>query len=142
MYEVAFAPADEEQGRKTLHSHWQIWLAQLSQSLRDDLFSQSPICRKRAREKFFKLINNFMHSSYGPDFDVTHGCIQDRPGRIRAQISAQQCSNCHFEDCDLQVFRKTRHKSLSKEIQGRVAKYRQCGELVSTKDIVNMALET
>jgi hypothetical protein len=23
---IAFAPAHEEQGRKTLHSHWQIWV--------------------------------------------------------------------------------------------------------------------
>ena len=83
-----------------------------------------------------------MHSSYGPDFDVTHGYIQDRPGNTRAQTSAQQCSNCHFEHFDLQVFRNARHKSLSKVIQGRVAKCRQCGEILSTKDIVNMALET
>ena len=83
-----------------------------------------------------------MHSSYGPDFDVTHGCIQDRPGNTRAQTSAQQCSNCRFKGCDLQVFRNARHKSLSKEIQGHVTKCRQCGELVPTKDIVNTALET
>ena len=139
---VAFAPVDEEQGRKTLHSHWQMWLAQLSQSLHDDLFSQSPICLKKGRDKFFKLVNNFMHSSYVPDFDITHGCIQDRPGSIRAQTSAQQRSNYHFEYCGLQVFCNARHKSLSKEIQQRVAKCRQCGEIVSTEDIVNVALET
>ena len=31
----AFAPADEEQGRKTLHSHWQVWTEELTQDLRD-----------------------------------------------------------------------------------------------------------
>ena len=139
---MAFTPADEEQVRKTLHSHWQIWLALLSHFLHHDLFSQSPIFRKRARDKFFKLINNFMHSSYDPDFDVTHRCIQDCPGSTRTQTSAQQRSNCHFEDCDLQVFRNARHKSPSKDIQRRVAKLRQCGKFVSTTDIVNTALET
>ena len=107
---VVFAPADEEQGRKILHSHWQIRRAQLSQSLRNDLFSQSPIFRKRAREKFFKLFYNFMHSNYGPDFDVTHRCIQDRTGNTSAQTPAQQRSNCHFEYYYLQVFRNARHK--------------------------------
>ena len=34
----ALAPADEEQGRKTLHLHWQAWIEELSQALRDQLF--------------------------------------------------------------------------------------------------------
>ena len=29
-----FAPADEEQGRGTLHSHWQIWIKELNQKVR------------------------------------------------------------------------------------------------------------
>ena len=31
---VAFAPADEEQGRKTLHKHIQLWVSEFDQSLR------------------------------------------------------------------------------------------------------------
>ena len=35
---VPFAPADEEQGRKTLHRHIQIWVKEINQKLRKDLF--------------------------------------------------------------------------------------------------------
>ncbi len=31
---LAFAGAVEEQGRKTLHQHWQIWVQELNQTLR------------------------------------------------------------------------------------------------------------
>ena len=37
---LAFVRADEEQGRKTLHSHWQIWVEKLNQKLRDQLFDK------------------------------------------------------------------------------------------------------
>ncbi len=29
----AFLAADEEQGRKTLHQHWQIWVKEIDQKL-------------------------------------------------------------------------------------------------------------
>jgi hypothetical protein len=32
---IAFAGADEEQGRKTLHQHWQIWVEESDQTIRD-----------------------------------------------------------------------------------------------------------
>ncbi|MEY3314042.1 MAG: hypothetical protein RLZZ578_1562, partial [Bacteroidota bacterium] len=31
---IAFAPAHEEQGRRTLHSHWQVWVEDLSPQIR------------------------------------------------------------------------------------------------------------
>ena len=38
---VAFFGADEEQGHKTLHCHWQIWVQELNQTLQDSLFDTS-----------------------------------------------------------------------------------------------------
>ena len=35
---ISFGPADEEQGRGTLHSHWQIWIEEMNRDLRDLLF--------------------------------------------------------------------------------------------------------
>jgi hypothetical protein len=32
---IAFAGTDEEQGRKTLHRHWQIWVEEIDQTIRD-----------------------------------------------------------------------------------------------------------
>ncbi len=43
---VAFFGADEKQGRKTLHRHWQIWVQELNQTLRDYLFDTDAAKRK------------------------------------------------------------------------------------------------
>ena len=49
---LAFAPADEEQGRLTLHSHWQIWTKELNQDVRDMLFDNDEDKRSKARQFF------------------------------------------------------------------------------------------
>jgi hypothetical protein len=46
---LAFAGADEEQGRKTLHRHWQIWVKELSQTLRNSLFHKNVEIKDKAR---------------------------------------------------------------------------------------------
>ena len=50
---LAFAPAHEEQGRRTLHSHWQIWTEDLSTQVREDLWSSDRSIRKKSREAFY-----------------------------------------------------------------------------------------
>jgi hypothetical protein len=45
---LAFLGADEEQGRKTLHRHWQIWVQELNQTLQDCLFDTDATKRKDA----------------------------------------------------------------------------------------------
>ena len=47
---LAFFGADEEQGRKTLHRHWQIWVQELNQTLQDCLFDTVAAKRKDARK--------------------------------------------------------------------------------------------
>ena len=43
---LAFFGADEEQGRKTLHRHWQIWTKEMNQTLRNSLFDNDPQKKK------------------------------------------------------------------------------------------------
>ncbi len=43
---LAFSGADEEQGRKTLHRHWQIWVQELNQTLQDCLFDTDATKKK------------------------------------------------------------------------------------------------
>ncbi len=64
---LAFTGADEEQGRKTLHQHWQIWVQELNQTLQDCLFDTDATIRKDARKTFCQHINNVISASYGPD---------------------------------------------------------------------------
>jgi len=54
---VAFAGADEEQGRKTLHRHWQIWVKEINQTVRDSLFHKDTKTRTDARNTFLKHID-------------------------------------------------------------------------------------
>ena len=44
---VVFDSVDKEQGRKTLHSHWKIWLEQLSHYLQEKLSSESHTVQKK-----------------------------------------------------------------------------------------------
>ncbi len=37
---VAFAPLDKKQGRKTLHHHIKIWVKEIDQKLRKELFQE------------------------------------------------------------------------------------------------------
>jgi len=48
---VAFFGADKEQGRKTLHRHWQIWVQELNQTLRDSLFDTDAALKEKMNEK-------------------------------------------------------------------------------------------
>ncbi len=42
---IAFAGADEEQGCTTLHQHWQIWVEEIDQTIRDCLFHKDNTTR-------------------------------------------------------------------------------------------------
>jgi hypothetical protein len=74
---LAFAGADEEQGRKTLHHYWQIWVKEINQMLRDCLFHKDTTMRNEARNTFCKQIDNVLSASYGPDLCITCRCIDE-----------------------------------------------------------------
>ena len=44
----AFAAADEEQGQKTLHRHWQIWVKEINQSVKNALFDNDNETRNKS----------------------------------------------------------------------------------------------
>jgi hypothetical protein len=49
---IAFAGTDEEQGHKTFHQHWQIWVKEIDQSIRDCLFHNEDTTRAEAETIF------------------------------------------------------------------------------------------
>jgi hypothetical protein len=71
----ALAGANEEQGHKTLHGHWKIWVEDINQSLQNALFDKDNNTRNKARQTFIKHIDNLISTSYGPQFCVTRKCI-------------------------------------------------------------------
>ena len=64
----AFAGTDEEQGQNTLHQHWQIWVEEINQTLRNALFDNDNKTRTKARQTFQQNIDNVESTSYGPQF--------------------------------------------------------------------------
>ncbi len=74
----AFAGADEEQGQKTLHQHWQIWVKKIDQTLRNSLFDNDHKTRNKARQTFQQHIDNVVSTSYGTQFCITHKCIGEK----------------------------------------------------------------
>ncbi len=71
---LAFSAADKEQGRKTLHCHWQIWVKEIDQTLRNCLFHEDISVRKTARNIVYKHIDTVITASYGSEFCITHKC--------------------------------------------------------------------
>jgi hypothetical protein len=72
---IAFAGADGEQGRKTLHQHWQIWVKEINQTVRDSLFHKDTKTRTNAQNSFLKHINNVICANDGSDLRITHKCV-------------------------------------------------------------------
>ena len=134
---VAFFGADEEQGRKTLHRHWQIWVQELNQTLRDSLFDTDAAKRKDARKTFCQHIDNVISACYGPDLSITHRCID---GNEIEQIKVDIPENL-FREKDPAVFRRARHKKLCDLVKGGIMYCPDCTQTVSTIDIVNKALQ-
>ncbi len=72
---LAFAGAHEEQGCKTLHRHWQIWVKELSQTLRNSLCHKNVEIKDKARRKFCGIIDKVVCASYGQEVCITHRCV-------------------------------------------------------------------
>ena len=51
---VAFSAADDEQGRKKLHRHWQIWVTEIKQKVQNCLFHEDITVSDRARKTFLQ----------------------------------------------------------------------------------------
>ncbi len=85
---IAFAGADEEQGRKTLHQHWQIWVEEIDQTIRDCLFHKDDTTRVEARDIFLKHIDNAISESYGTDLYISHRCVdKDQNEELKIDVA-------------------------------------------------------
>jgi hypothetical protein len=102
----AFAGADEEQGRKTLHHHWQIWVEEINQTLRNALIDNDNITRNKAQKTFQQHIDNVVSTSYGPQFCITHKCI----GEKDQETLKTDFPESIFKDKEPNYFCQARHK--------------------------------
>ncbi len=86
---LAFFAADEEQWRKTLHRHWQIWVKEIDETLRNCLFHEDNTARDIARKTFCKHIDNVITASYGSESCITHKCVKESNNFINKQDIAE-----------------------------------------------------
>jgi hypothetical protein len=132
---IAFARADEEQGRGSLHSHWQIWVEELSRKVRDMLFDQNKDKRQRAREEFYRYIDEVMCASYGSDLRVSHVCDKEENADF-GQNPVPQPVDEIFEIREPQILRDARHAGKCRGIDGKVMKCKQCSYCVSADELL------
>ena len=71
---LAFAPAHEEQGQRTLHSHWQIWVEDLLQQIHEDVWNNNPIIHNKTRESFYVYVDEVMNATYSKPLSFNHNC--------------------------------------------------------------------
>ena len=129
----AWGMAAEEQARKTLHAHLLLWSKRLSK-MRDAIFDGDETKREKAKAEFEAHIDTIMSASYcdeDTEWKVTHTCKGDEKPRKVEDI---------FKECNRQALRDARHKVLCHEINGNVMECKECGEKVSTQNIINLVL--
>ncbi len=134
---VAFSAADEEQGRKTLHCHWQIWVKEINQTVRDCLFHEDITIRDRARKTFCEQIDSVITASNGEELCIPHNCLNENNDFVRMQEIVQNT----FQEWDPCTFRHARHKELCTKIQGGLMSCSDYGKIISTSDIINSCLQ-
>ncbi len=134
---VAFSAADEEQGRKTLHRHWQIWVKEINQTVQNCLFHEDITIRDRARKTFCKQIDSVITASYGEDLCITHNCLSENNDVFHKQEMVQNI----FQEQDPCSFQRAGHKELCTEIRGGLMSCSDCGKNISTSDIINSCLQ-
>ena len=132
---IAFARADEEQGRGSLHGHWQIWIKELSQKTRDALFHSNTSKRAEAREEFYQYINAVICTTFDSELEVIHTCENTTQNKTNTtQLSRQ------FESRDKQIFRDSRHKNGAQVTGGRLLICKECGLLTSPNEAIDNTL--
>ena len=124
---VGFAPADEEQGRKTLHRHIQLWVKDVDQGLRRDLFHDDLEQKLAARNRLQNYVDKIMSATFGHDLILSHN--QYTP------------SKSLFVDAPMQTFRDARHEDLCRDVCGEVIEDTHTGQTFHPMVFVDHSLK-
>ena len=142
----AWARTDEEQGRKTLHSHWILWVKHFN-AIRDALHSEDLIQRKEARESFLKYVDKTICASYNNEFVVKHECtdgivelpIADicTPASDNVCLPVKEAEVCRKKEA--KDFRESRHKDGCCKLKGALMKCNKCNNLFTPEEAIRAA---
>jgi hypothetical protein len=137
---IAWNQANEEQGRGSLHAHWQLFTEQLSSRARADLFHEDRNIRDRARKELADYIDNMICASYGADVEITHACNsvknQSLPDHYHDDLAKKAAApDAGYISRHIQTFRNARHKIICHQVQGDLIICNKCGGFVRCSDI-------
>ena len=125
---LAFGVTVEEQARFTLHIHFLLWIKYFN-SVRNNIFSEDPEVREKARNCMVEYVSKIMTASY-PDLEVIHNKSRDVnevcPGKM-ILVGDQEIRNI-------------RHKTKFLEANVVVAKCNVCNQSFTTVHMVNNSL--
>ena len=128
-----FVTAHEEQGRYMLHSHIQLFLEELSMSLRKLMFSDDEETAKMARVEFLADVDEFMDSTYG--VELVTDCPKE--GCKNELGSSPKVENA--PDTNTRIA-KARHKGAFREMNAQLMHCPVCLETCSHQDLVENSL--
>jgi hypothetical protein len=137
---IAWNHAIEEQGRGSLHAHWQLFTKQLSTKARLELFHKDRIIRDTARRELVDYINSMICASYGSEIDIIHNCsdqpsYEGSPHKIYDQEAKDAApQNEKFFSRHPQIFRDARSKYCG-PIEGCLSVCNTCGDFIRCDDI-------
>ena len=125
----AWARTDEEQGRKTLHGHWLLWVRNINE-IREALHSKDPAQREAARQSFLKYVDKVICAHYDSEFVVDHEC---QHGIVSGTASDM------FEEVDVNTYREARHKDACLQHKGRLMVCKKCKQRYSPEEVIRAA---
>ena len=138
---VAWNQTVEEQGRGSLHAHWQLFTKQLSTKARLELFHEDKVIRETARKELIDYIDSMICASYGSEIDIVHTCsnqtfntthhheIYDKEAKEMAPENEKYFSR------HAQIFRNSRNKYCTCDT-GYLSVCNNCGDLIKCEDII------
>ena len=134
---IAYSRTDEEQGRKTLHAHWQIWV-ELFNTTRSALFHSDESKRRAARDALISYIDQVVCASYGTNFVVTHNCGAGK--ELDCPPVTMPMHQILQEVEDKNVIRKAAHQDHCLDVKGKLLECKQCRESFSPSECITMGV--
>ena len=138
---VAWNHTVEEQGRGSLHAHWQLFTKQLSTKARLKLFQEVKVVRDTARRELVDYIDSMVCASYGSEIDIVHNCSNQTPDKSEWDEMQDQTAkemapeNSRYFSRQPQVFRNARNKYCNSDGGGCLSVCNKCGALIKYEDI-------
>jgi len=107
---TAACETDEEQGRKTLHSHWLVWIEHFN-FVRSMCYHDDEQVRQEARSMLSNYVKEVMCASFGDKYKISHSC-QDN-------LERTETAETIFEPLSDQTVRDARHRDHCFAVSGK-----------------------